>query len=313
MALTTGPANLQQVVERAVVLRGRVGNQGIPTTSRPRPGNHDVSSTRVFQAGRSDRDRVVPKSDGSILPLAHPRTSCPTSWGSLVGNVKRSSFQRKRFELFSPMAGQSDFSDSSNSLQQDVAARCLFLVDPRLDEMGDAPRRRARGPFANFSKEPLGMRTSSKLAPFSLSQLSLPTEEEVGACPDFSNGVPPWCLKYLETYTGALPVTPHFEPYTDPLLQRNCRQYLRLIKKLHRLHMSPWTLHPQERVGIFFVKLKSHRLRIGQSRDVSKNGREVSGQMIDHDEWMYPCADALPMGFSWSLYLAQSVNEHTLA
>ena len=27
------------------------------------------------------------------------------------------------------------------------------------------------------------------------------------------------------------------EPYTDPILQRNCRQYLRLIKKLDRLHV----------------------------------------------------------------------------
>ena len=47
-----------------------------------------------------------------------------------------------------------------------------------------------------------------------------------------------------------------------------------------------------------------HRLRIGQSlaewfcmepvraRDVSMSGREVSGQMVEDDEWIYPYADA---------------------
>ena len=66
------------------------------------------------------------------------------------------------------------------------------------------------------------------------------------------------------------------------------------------------------------------RLRMGQSlaecffmelvraRGVSLNGCEVSGQMVGHDEWLYPCAGALPMGFSWSLYFAQAVNEHSL-
>ena len=37
------------------------------------------------------------------------------------------------------MAGHSNFSDSSNSLQQDVAVGCLSLVDSRLDEMNDEP------------------------------------------------------------------------------------------------------------------------------------------------------------------------------
>ena len=37
-----------------------------------------------------------------------------------------------------------------------------------------------------------------------------------------------------------------------------------------------------------------------RARDVSLNGREVSGQMVEDDEWIYPCARALPMGFSWS-------------
>ena len=53
MELTTGPANLQLVVKKAVVLRGRVGNQGTPAPHRPQPGNHDVSGTGVVQAGGS--------------------------------------------------------------------------------------------------------------------------------------------------------------------------------------------------------------------------------------------------------------------
>ena len=58
------------------------------------------------------------------------------------------------------MAGHSDFSDSSNPLQQDVAACCLSLVNARLDEMSDATDETSEGPFANFSKELLGMRLS---------------------------------------------------------------------------------------------------------------------------------------------------------
>ena len=46
--------------------------------------------------------------------------------------------------------------------------------------------------------------------------------------------------------------------------------------------------------------------------DVSINGREVSGQTVEDDEWIEPCARTLPMGFSWSLYFAHSVIEHAL-
>ena len=53
-----------------------------------------------------------------------------------------------------------------------MVARCLSLVDARLDEMNDA----ATGYETQL--------TSSTLAPFSLSQVSLPTEQELGACPD---------------------------------------------------------------------------------------------------------------------------------
>ena len=106
--------------------------------------------------------------------------------------------------------------------------------------------------------------TSSTLASFSLSQVSVPTEEELGACPDLCNVFPPWCLKYLEgdhermlwgvdEHERIARDTP-VEPYTDPTLQRNYRQYLRLIEKSDRIHMFQWTLHPQHRVGILFVK-----------------------------------------------------------
>ena len=147
------------------------------------------------------------------------------------------------------MAGHSGFSDYSDSLQRDAAARCLSLVDARLDEMSDAREETSEGPFANFSKELLGMR--STLAPFSLSQLSLPTEEELDVCSDLSNVVPPYCLTYLEG---------------DPV--RSC--------------------------------------------EVSMNGCECSEKMVEYDDWIYPCAGALPMRFSWSLYFVQSNNEYAL-
>ena len=49
-----------------------------------------------------------------------------------------------------------------------------------------------------------------------------------------------------------------------------------------------------------------------RARDVSLNGREVSGRTVEDDEWICPCSGALPMGSSWSLYFAQSVKEHAL-
>ena len=56
------------------------------------------------------------------------------------------------------------------------------------------PRRRARFPSAGYETQ----LTSKTSALSSLSQVSLLTEEELGACPELSNVVPPWCLKYLE-------------------------------------------------------------------------------------------------------------------
>ena len=41
-----------------------------------------------------------------------------------------------------------------------------------------------------------------------------------------------------------------------------------------------------------------------RARDVSLNGRQVSGRWYE--------TGALSMGFSWSLYFAQAVNEHAL-
>ena len=67
LALPTEPANLQQVVRRAVVLRGRGDSRGIMTflaweSIRP------SSLVAPLNTGRSR-----PRSDGSTLPLAHPR------------------------------------------------------------------------------------------------------------------------------------------------------------------------------------------------------------------------------------------------
>ena len=50
LALMTGPANLQQLVRRAVAWQREEGNQGVPAPRRPRPGNRDVSGAGVDQA-----------------------------------------------------------------------------------------------------------------------------------------------------------------------------------------------------------------------------------------------------------------------
>ena len=63
LALTTGPASLQQMVKRAMLLRGRVGNQGTPALRRPRPDRPVSPQVRRF-----------------YLALGSPKTSCPISW-----------------------------------------------------------------------------------------------------------------------------------------------------------------------------------------------------------------------------------------
>ena len=108
--------------------------------------------------------------------------------------------------------------------------------------------------------------TSSTLALFSLIQVSLPTEEQLVACPDLSSVVP-WCWKYLEgdhermlrggdEYERIARDTP-VEPCTGPLLECNHRQYLRLTRKLDRLHVLWWALHHQERASIFLAIKKN--------------------------------------------------------
>ena len=119
------------------------------------------------------------------------------------------------------------------------------------------PRRRATAHFANFSEE--------TLAPFSLSQVSSPTEEELGASPDLTNFVPPWCLKHLEGDQEWMlrGVDEHeriardapAEPHTDHILRGNYRQHLRLIKKLDRLHMLKTRGH-------LFAYYKNSKIRV---------------------------------------------------
>ena len=46
--------------------------------------------------------------------------------------------------------------------------------------------------------------------------------------------------------------------------------------------------------------------------DVSSTGREVSGQTIGEDEWIYPYPGRCPWVFSWFPNFAQSVTEHAL-
>eukprot|EP00972_Heterocapsa_arctica_P077356 11408963-Heterocapsa_arctica.AAC.1 len=38
-------------------------------------------------------------------------------------------------------------------------------------------------------------------------------------------------------------------------------------------------------------------------------GQEVDGHTLSAQDMVFPCAKALPMGFSWSLYFCQQANE----
>ena len=129
-----GTTNLQQVVRRAVVLRGRVGNQGMAGHGRgPMTFPTQESLRPAGPVAPSNTGRSCPMSDGSILPLLHPRLLAQLH-GWPVDEVRRSSFQRRRFELFSravkglnAMARYSDFSDSPTNKVWLFAA-CLWLM-----------------------------------------------------------------------------------------------------------------------------------------------------------------------------------------
>ncbi len=77
--------------------------------------------------------------------------------------------------------------------------------------------------------------------------------------------------------------------------------------------------NPDEEFHISLVDIKDcfHRLRLtdemsdsfalpgGFARDFGV--QELNGQPIDPDTWIYPACACVPMGFSWSVFLAQSV------
>ena len=44
-------------------------------------------------------------------------------------------------------------------------------------------------------------------------------------------------------------------------------------------------------------------------KESGRLGLSVEGSPVGHDDWVFPCARALPMGFTWSLHLAQKANE----
>jgi len=44
-------------------------------------------------------------------------------------------------------------------------------------------------------------------------------------------------------------------------------------------------------------------------KEANKTGSKIDGQPVLHNEMLYPCARPLPMGFTWSLYLAQRAGE----
>lgn len=88
------------------------------------------------------------------------------------------------------------FAEFANSLQSEVAARCLRLVDSRLEESvaphdigEEALRLLLKGASRYEFKE---------AAPFNLSKVSLPSKAELTSCPRIAKVVAPWCLKYFE-------------------------------------------------------------------------------------------------------------------
>ena len=117
-----------------------------------------------------------------------------------------------------------------------------------------------------------GATAPNNLAPCCLPRISLP--ESLESAPDLIERVPPDALPFLQgdhermlrseadreaiANSGSL-VT----PYLDPMLRRNRRVLVRLVKRLLRIKLFRVTLRPRGRVGLFFVhKSKGGKIRL---------------------------------------------------
>ena len=111
----------------------------------------------------------------------------------------------------------------------------------------------------------------NSLAPCSLPRISLPTD--VWSAPNLVDRVPPDVLPFLlgyqermlrtQTERDMIAPSDRVKPYIDPVLRRNRRVLLRLVKRLIKIGLFRVSVRPKGHVGIFFVhKSKGGKIRL---------------------------------------------------
>ena len=170
-----------------------------------------------------------------------------------------------------------------SSMHDDVLSRVEGLVRDQKPS-GDilAPEEALRALLHGGS--PSDWKPSAEtLASYQSDLLSIP--EDVSGCPSLSSVLPEKDLIYLEEKSELMlkgqddvPGT-LVEPFWDPKLKYNMKAYGDLVRRLDKIGMFNYTLHPKCMVGVFFV-WKSNRTKLRLITDARRSNqlfREAPG------------------------------------
>ena len=216
------------------------------------------------------------------------------------------------------------------------------------------------------------------VAVYKQGSVSLPSD--VSDAPSVFDISPGSTLRHLEDFDGMLrPLSElqnlddtlgRVEPYMDPVLGSDRRQYLAFLEDLDRRGLLTWSQNPKVLCSVFFVRKKpssetgadlrmiidcrpANRRISDPPNTVLASPESLSSLEVDHADTLYtstvdvrdcfyrirvpdwfaeyfalppidaadisstrgrfagrvfPCIAALPMGFTWSLYIAQEIN-----
>ncbi|CAE7423542.1 SLC34A1 [Symbiodinium pilosum] len=187
--------------------------------------------------------------------------------------------------------------------------------------------------------------SNETLASYQADLVSLP--DNVGRCPLLRDVLPPDDCRYLEEQSELMladdaGAAEGIEPYWDPALRFNKKNYNNLVLRLRKIGYFQYTTQPKCKVefdgevfaspeaiskltafiGLSDVKDCFHRLRVPMwiarffaweavpAKTVGLENTYADGKFVGPLDPVFPCAGSLCQGFSWSLYFAQKANEY---
>ncbi|CAK0810365.1 unnamed protein product, partial [Prorocentrum cordatum] len=260
----------------------------------------------------------------SVMYILSPCGSEPATFRSLP--------TPSRLAVFPPLDAEHLSPPRRASLPKDRAVGVQIYMDPPSDL---SPKEafqgllRGRGVYDTET-------AYTTLAPYQRGAVSLPCD--VSTAPAVGTLVTGRALEYLVEAEEQMIRTDaevqldretngEIKTYTDPLLANSRRRYSTFVKDLKRKGLVGFTRDPKEFVGVFFVWKKErasmrtfHRMMFGNhlskyfcypgglAKEFGIVGQVVEGVSVRADDYLWPCALALPMGWTWSLYFAQVAN-----